>query len=275
MRALLLDDAVDPAFAAEALALPSESTLADRMEVIAVEAIHEVREAVKATLGVSPRGCLHVRLRRQPAPPVPTASRREDSGRRSLKNLCLSYLMELDDPAVRSKCRHQLEAADNMTDALAALACFADARTAERDERLAWFETRWKDDPLVLDKWFSLQATSRLPDTLDRVRKLTRHPGFDLQNPNRVRAVIGAFCHAPISAGSTTPRARDTASSPHTCWPSTRSTPSPRPGCSARRAAGGASDETRGALLRGELERILAAPGLSKDCYEVAGKFLA
>ena len=82
-----------------------------------------------------------------------------------------------------------------MTDALAALACFANAHVDEREERLAWFENKWKDDPLVLDKWFALQATSRLPDTLERVRGLVRHRRFDIRNPNRVRALIGSFCH--------------------------------------------------------------------------------
>ena len=273
MRALLLDDAVDPAFTAEALALPSESTLADRMEIIAVEAIHEVREAVKATLASRLEDAF-ARVHEANLPRGPYRFEAEDAGRRSLKNLCLSYLMELDDPAVHSKCRHQLETADNMTDAIAALACFADARTAERDERLAWFEKRWKDDPLVLDKWFSLQATSRRPDTLGRVRELTRHPGFDLQNPNRVRAVIGAFCHANQR------RFHDASGDGYRFLSEHVLAIDAFNPQSAARLLGAASrwrrlDEARGALLRGELERVLAAPGLSKDCYEVAGKFLA
>jgi len=273
MRALLVDDAVDPAFAAEALALPSESTLADRMKVIEIEAIHEVREAVKATLAFRLEdafACVYDAN----LPRGPYRFEAEEAGRRSLKNLCLSYLMELDDPAVRSKCRHQLETADNMTDALAALACFADARTPERDERLAWFEKRWKDDPLVLDKWFSLQATSRLPDTLGRVRKLTRHPGFNLQNPNRVRAVIGAFCHANQR------RFHDASGEGYRFLSEHVLAIDAFNPQSAARLLGAASrwrrlDEARGAVLRGELERILSAPRLSKDCYEVARKFLA
>ena len=161
-----------------------------------------------------------------------------------------------------------------MTDALAALACFANARAPERDDRLAWFEERWRDDPLVLDKWFSLQATSRLPDTLDRVRTLTRHPGFDIENPNRVRAVIGAFCHAnqrqfhdASGAGYRFLREHVLAIDAF------------NPQSSARLLSAASRwrrlDADRGALLRGELERILATPGLSKDCHEVAKKFLA
>ena len=273
MRALLLDDAVDPAFAAEALALPSESTLADRMEVIAVEAVHEVREAVKATLALRLEDAFaYVHHANQPRGPYRFEA--EDVGRRSLKNLCLGYLMELDDPAVQSNCRHQLETADNMTDALAALACFANARAPERDDRLAWFEERWRDDPLVLDKWFSLQATSRLADTLDRVGRLTRHPGFDIENPNRVRAVIGAFCHANQRRFHDASGAGYRFLSEHVL-----AIDAFNPQSAARLLSAASRwrrlDPDRGALLRGELERILAVPGLSKDCYEVAKKFLA
>ena len=273
MRALLLDDAADPAFTAEALTLPSESNLADRMEVIAVEAVHEVRETLKATLArrlSDAFASVHDANR----PGGPYRFDAESAGRRSLKNLCLGYLMELDDPAVRSTCRRQLETADNMTDALAALACFADARDPERHDRLAWFEERWKDDPLVLDKWFSLQATSRLPDTLDNVRGLIGHPGFDLRNPNRVRALVGAFCHANQR------RFHDASGRGYRFLSEHVLAIDAFNPQSAARLLGAASrwrrlDAARGRLLRSELERVLAASGLSKDCHEIARKFLA
>ena len=273
MRALLLDETVDPAFAAEALTLPSESNLADRMAVIAIETIHEVREAVTVTLALRLEDAFaYVHEANRPRGPYRFAA--EDAGRRALKNLCLGYLMELDASAVRSKCRHQLESADNMTDALAALACFANSRAPEREERLAWFEERWKDEPLVLDKWFSLQATSRLPDTLDRVCRLLRHPGFDLENPNRVRALVGAFCHANQR------RFHDASGDGYRFLSEHVLAIDAFNPQSAARLLSAASrwrrlDADRGALLRGELERVLRTVGLSRDCHEVAKKFLA
>ena len=273
MRALLLDEAIDPAFTAEALTLPSESNLADRMEVIAVEAIHDVREAVRATLALRLEDAFaYVYDANRPRGPYRFDA--EGAGRRGLKNLCLRYLMELDDPAVRSNCRHQLETADNMTDALTALACFANARGTQREERLAWFEARWKDDPLVLDKWFALQATSRLPETLGHVRGLIRHRAFDIKNPNRIRALIGAFCHANQR------RFHDASGEGYRFLSEHVLTIDAFNPLTAARLLSAASrwrrlDAERRALLRGELERILAVPKLSKDCYEVAKKFLA
>ena len=274
LRTLLLDETLDPAFIAEALTLPSESNLADRMEIIAVEAIHEVREAVKATLALRLADAF-ASVREANRSRGPYRFDAGEAGRRALKNLCLGYLMELDDPAVWTDCCRQLETADNMTDALAALTCFANsARGWERDKWLDWFHERWKDDPLVLDKWFSLQATSRQPGAINRVRTLIRHRAFDIENPNRVRALIGAFCHANQR------RFHDASGEGYRFLSSYVLAIDAFNPQTAARLLGAAShwrrlDPDRRALLRAELERIRAVPGLSKDCYEVVSKFLA
>ena len=274
IRALLLDEALDPAFVAEALTLPSESNLADRMETIAVEAIHEVREAVKATLARRLSDAF-ASVREANRLQGPYRFEAEDAGRRALGNLCLGYLMELDDPAVWTDCCRQLESADNMTDALAALACFANSPHGwKRDKWLDWFEERWKDDPLVLDKWFSLQATSRQPSAIHSVRTLVRHRAFDIENPNRVRALIGAFCHGNQR------RFHDASGEGYILLSSYVLAIDAFNPQTAARLLGAAShwrrlDPDRRALLRAELEHVRAAPGLSKDCYEVVAKLLS
>jgi aminopeptidase N len=188
-----LDDAhSDPAFAAEALALPSESFLADQMPVIDVEAIHTVREAARGALGAALADRLHALYEAL-----------EDAGpyridgaaiaRRALRNTCLAYLMMTAQGVGLAFA--QFKAGRNMTDVLAALSLLANTETAEADQALDTFYHAWRHDDLVLDKWFAIQAMSRRPDTLARVQALTRHPDFDMKNPNRLRALLGAFAH--------------------------------------------------------------------------------
>src|SRR5690606_5825827 len=118
--------------------------------------------------------------------------RRAIDGRR-LKNAALAYLTSTGRPEAIAWARRQFESADNMTDIQAALTCLVDTEGPEREQALDAFYRRWKSDPLVLDKWFSVQALSRRPDTLDRVIELSRHPDFNFKNPNRVRALLGVF----------------------------------------------------------------------------------
>jgi aminopeptidase N len=101
--------------------------------------------------------------------------------------------MELEDPAMRALAMRQFETADNMTDAIAALSTLANTDCAERVAALREFYENWKDEPLVVDKWLAVQATSRLPNTRAEVERLTRHESFDLRNPNKVYALIRGF----------------------------------------------------------------------------------
>jgi aminopeptidase N len=115
------------------------------------------------------------------------------AGQRALKNLCLSYLVESIEPPGLELCLRQLDTADNMTDAMAALAALANSDCAERAPALERFHARWKGEPLVVDKWLAVQAGSRLPGTLAEVKRLTGHPAFDIRNPNKVYSLIRTF----------------------------------------------------------------------------------
>ncbi len=185
----------DKALVASTLSLPDESYLADQMDIIDVEAIHQARQGVRRALATELHDellqTLHNNTTNHAYEFTPAAT-----AQRSLKNLCLSYLMEVTDPQITATCMSQLENADNMTDALAALRAFANFAGPQRDVALASFEQRWVNDPLVMDKWFTVQAISHLPGTLDRVKSLMRHQAYDGQNPNRIRSLVGAFCHA-------------------------------------------------------------------------------
>ena len=192
-RATLEHTSLDPALITQALTLPSESYLADQCETVDVDAIYQAREFVRTTLAE--------RLQESFARIYRSYDHQEDyrfdaehMAQRSLKNLCLGYLTEVDNPQARERCLDQLQHANNMTDTLAALSALAQHAWPERELQLHHFYAKWQHDPQVVDKWFGIQAGSRLPDTLEQVRKLLHHPAFRLTNPNKVRALIGRFC---------------------------------------------------------------------------------
>ncbi|MGH8629787.1 MAG: aminopeptidase N, partial [Burkholderiales bacterium] len=189
---VLADAAGDPAFAAEALALPSEAYLAEQMDQVEPDALHAARNRLRGLIAQRLKGDLLLAYEafKTPGPYSPDA---ESSGQRALRNLCLSYLMELPDAAIRALCTRQLEQADNMTDAMAALSALANTECEERQPALERFYAKWKDEPLVVDKWLAVQASSRLPHTLETVERLMHHPAFDLRNPNKVYSLIRSF----------------------------------------------------------------------------------
>ncbi len=269
---ILGEQRLDRALIAEALMLPSESYLADRMTTIDVDAIHEVRRSLRAHLAAT----LEEDFRSVYRTNFSNEAYRYDSesaGRRSLKNLCLSYLMELDDEEIRGWCMSQFEHADNMTDVLAALACFTHTDCAEREQVIDVFHDRWKHDTLVLDKWFSLQAMSPLENTLASVQRLMTHPAFDLKNPNKVRALVGSFCHGNQV------RFHDASGAGYRFLADRVMEIDPMNPQVAARLMGAFSrwrkfDVPRQGLMKTELERILGTSRLSKDVYEVASKTL-
>jgi aminopeptidase N len=271
-RQALTDRSADRMLLAEVLTLPSESYLGDQMETMDVDGIHRARETLQTGIAAALHGELYAVMgenqdegRYEPTP--------EAIGRRALKNLCLGYLMQGDDGRARELCREQCEAGRNMTDAISALGLLVDDGGSVGESALAAFYKRWSADPLVLDKWFSVQATSKREDALARVRRLLRHPAYANTNPNRVRSLVGAFCmgnqvrfHAADGSGyrfltervleldAINPQIAARLIQAMVRW---------------RRFDPGRQD-----LMRAELERILAVQDLSSDLYEVASKGL-
>jgi aminopeptidase N len=270
---VLADGPKDPAFAAEALNLPSETTLAERMDVVDPDALHANRNSLRRQLAQALRKELiatyHAMTVTGPYSPDASAA-----GKRSLRNLCLGLLMELNDEEVRALCVKQFEAADNMTDAMAALTFLANTDCPERVPALDSVYEKWKHEPLVVDKWLGVQATSRLPGTLAEVKRLTAHPAFDIKNPNKIYSLIRAFVagnHVRFHAadGSGYDFAADQVIVIDKLNPQVASRVAR---CFDRWKK---FDAGRQAHAKAALERIRDTPGLSRDVGEIVGKALA
>jgi aminopeptidase N len=258
----------DHAFVAEALALPSETFLAEQLETVDPDALHTARNTLRLALAkaLQPELTAAYRALQSGAPYSPDAA---SAGRRALKNLCLGYLAELGLSALADE---QFRRADNMTDSMAALGCLANADCPEREPALQAFYDRWQGEPLVVDKWLAVQAASRLPGTLARVRELLAHPAFDLKVPNKVYALIRSFSanhvrfHAAGGAGYDFLAER------------VLELDALNPQVAARMARGfdrwRKFDAGRQAAARRQLERIRDARGLSRDVAEIVVKSL-
>jgi aminopeptidase N len=272
MRRILTDADRDPAFAAEALTLPSEAFLADQLAVVDVDAIHAAREGARAALCAA-LAAEFAAAYRDLADAGPYSIDGTSIGRRALRNACLAYLTAADPEKGAALAMAQFEAGQNMTDVLAALTVLVDLDRPERATALARFYELWSQDDLVIDKWFALQARSSLPQTPDRVRELTRHPAFERKNPNRVRALVGTFAqanqlrfHDASGAGYRLLADEVIALDPLNPTTAARLV---QPLGSWRR-----HDAARQAMMRRELERVLATPDLSKNTYEMVSKSL-
>jgi aminopeptidase N len=271
VRRILSGRLEDTALWAEVLTLPSESYLGDQMDEVDVDGIHRCREAVRARIGQELEEEL-VALVRRLEETGPYQAEPGDIGRRALKNLALGYLMAGGGRMARELCLEQYRAGHNMTDVMAALRLLADSDDPERDAVLTDFEARWGNDPLVMDKWFSVQAQAGRPDTLPRVRALMHHPAFSIRNPNKVRALIGAFTanqvcfHAVDGDGYRFLLDRVLELDPL------------NPQVAARMlrqlARWRRYDSGRRALMQAQLQRIMDAPKVSKDVYEIASRSL-
>jgi aminopeptidase N len=270
VRRTLEDEALDPAFAAEAVLLPSEAFVGDHMLVVDPDAIRTARDALRAELGAT------LEQNWRDAYASTAANRFEYSpaakGARRLKSVALGYLMAAGAEDAPSIAERQFAGADNMTDRLGALGTLANSEAPERHGALAAFYDRYRSDALVLDKWFTTQALSTRDDTVDQVAALAEHPDFTLSNPNRMRALVGAF--------AANQRAFHDASGRGYRFLADKilAVDSLNPQTAARLVAPLGRwrrfNAARQDLMRAELERIVATPGLSKDVFEQASKSL-
>jgi len=268
----LADPRLDRSLKAQALSLPGEGWLADRMEVSDPVAVHAVRQAARRQLAGALRAEL-LAVYEDNQTPGAYEFQMEAVGRRSLANLALAYLATLQDDEAVELCTRRYREANNMTDAMAALSALADIPGERREEVLADFYGKWKHEPLVLNKWFRVQACCDLPDVTERVEALLEHPDFTLKNPNRARSLVGAFAMGNpgafhdaggsgyrflasrvIEMNAINPQIASRLVDPMLAW---------------RRL-----DPARQELLRAELGRILEVEGLSKDVYEKVSKSL-
>jgi len=267
------DQSAEPAFKALLLAMPSESDLAQAVQPVDPAAIHDARDALRARLAIHLGEGLR-RLHGGLQDPGEFSPDAEAAGRRALRNAALSLLAA--DPTTTNveRAEGHFQAARNMTDAMGGLNALMQIGGEPFDKALAAFYERWRDEPLVIDKWFAVQALSPAEDAIGRVLGLTAHPAFDAKTPNRLRALVSNFAsgnparfHDPSGAGYRFLADQILAVDGY------------NPSTAARmiEPLGGwrryASD--LGELMREQLQRIVDTPGLSKNTFEMASRSLA
>ena len=270
VRQTLIDPALDSAFVAEAVRLPSEAYLGDQMPIVDPDAIHNARNALQHRIGAELQPLwrdMHARLRANSFSLSPAAK-----GARKLRNAALHYLVAsgaADGPLTAFE---QFDSADNMTERQAALGILANGESPERIAALDIFYNRYCADALTLDKWFQTQAFALHPDTVDLVEELGRHKDFTLNNPNRVRALYGAFSGNQWAfhhrSGKGYRLVADCILALDPINPQTAARLVPPLGRWKR------FDAQRAALMQAQLQRILSQPGLSKDVMEQVRKSL-
>ena len=269
--ATLKSNALDPAFKAEAILIPSESLIADRMQVVDPDTIHASRERLRAAIAEELGDTLLAAHRSDGVQGYDLSPRAK--GIRRLRTVALGLLAAGDQSEAAALAKAQFDGADNMTDRQGALGVLASLDRPERQQALDAFYDRFHTDPLVLDKWFALQAAAQRTDTVERVEALAKHPDFRIANPNRLRSLAGQFganhwafhdasgrgydflSDMILAADALNPQAAARLVPPFGRW---------------RRF-----EARRAELMRQTLEKIVAKPGLSRDVFEQASKSLA
>jgi aminopeptidase N len=269
LGAVIADPALDDLMRGELLILPGETYLAEQLLVADPGTIHAEREGLKAWLGRELKDALVALHERASA--VPYSLSAQARGARKLKTQALVYLAAAEPELAARMAAAQFDAADNMTDRQGALMVLCGLNSPAREAKLAAFHARHAGNALVIDKWFALQAGSLHPRVVEHVKALAQHPDFTLANPNRVRALYMAFTapHAFHSAdGEGYRMIADLILALDPINPQTAARFVAPLGRWRR------IEPARSALMRGQLERILAAPGLSKDSFEQVSKSL-
>ncbi len=267
----LRSNALDSAFKAEAILPPSESIVGDRMDPVDPHAIHSARERLRVEIGRELAGDLAAAQRQSGKAGDDLGA--DAKGARRLRTIALNLLAAADPANGAQLAKSQFDSADNMTDRQGALVVLSSLDAPEREEALSAFYDRYEDDPLVIDKWFAVQASSQRPDTVAAVEQLAKHAKFNPANPNRLRSIAGTFgmnqwafhdasgrgyrflADLILKADKLNPQVAARMVPPFGRW---------------RRF-----EPKRAAMMRAELERMLATPGLSKDLYEQVSKSLA
>ena len=193
LRTTLNDQTLDPSFREVVLTLPSELMLAEQCDVIDPQAIHTARQFMRNTLSDTLKADFIAAYEANQTPGKYSADAKSAS-KRGLKNVCLSYLLGWADASTLQLAHAQIDAADNMTDRVAALFALINTGSNLAAQPLNRFYQDFKNEALVVDKWFSLQAVATRTD-VQAVRKLMTHPAFTLKNPNRARSLISSFCN--------------------------------------------------------------------------------
>ncbi len=262
-----------PALVAKMFMLPSENYLAAQLKPAKVEAIHAARSYVKKELAL--------RLKAQFSNLYSALNSTEkyqfnasDMAKRSLKNMCLDYLMTTGDPMQTQRCLKQMKQSDNMTDTLAGLSALVEYEGPEREHALRAFYEQWQHDKQVVDKWLAVQAQSSLPNTLLRVKGLMKHPAFNIANPNNVRSLIGQFCrNNPINFHAIDGSGYQFLAEQIIILDRLN------PQIASRQLGAFNSwqqyDETRQGLMKRALQSIAQQEPLSADVYEIVTKYLA
>ncbi|GAA4033361.1 aminopeptidase N [Sphingomonas rosea] len=269
--ATLRSQALDPAFKADAIALPAESLLIEHLDAADPGKVHDVREAMRRAIGTELADDLsRAHMAASRADPASLAG--ADKGLRRLRSATLALLAAGNAELGRSLASRQYDAAKTMTERQSALMVLATLGGGEAEKALDDFYRRFENDPLVIDKWFAVQASVPGDATLDTVERLMAHPAFTLANPNRLRAVAGSFAGTPSAFHRPDGRGYDWLA--EVIVAADKLNPQTAARFVAPLGRWRRIEPVRAAMMRAALERILREPGLSKDVLELAGKSL-